>query len=458
MATAPRRASTPGTPKVEAYVAPKYRHLLDDQDVARWHRNVSKGSLETGREYIRVLGRVMERMGHTPASFIALGQQGAEDALTDYVDSALVGDQDHKPLAGSSVEYHKAVVQSWMAWRNIPCRRDIKINRERNYHPRNSETRIPDRADLKRVLVQADPRTRFVITAMAYSALRPRVLADKQQQDGLRFRDLPEARLAGGKLVFDAIPTLVKVRANLSKNKKAYCTFFTQETCGYLAADVERRTAAGEKLTPDSFCLQPIKNSNDGVLTREQLNKIARLPMRKASVDANPYVWKSYCSDRMALGESDGFQRDYRVFMMGHNGGMTSDYAMRKQELSAETRERMRTTFEACATKHLEAFPIVNVQDDRLANVKMMLSALGMPPDQVRAMDLRDVNDSQLMELVHNRLVPPSEHAQDAVPDHPAGTPMQRLVDEEEAPAWLEKGWTVKTVTPKGRFLLQRES
>lgn len=63
---------------------PNYAHLLGDPNVARWHRNLAKGSLVTSKEYLRTLGIFVGTRGQTPAEFIAMGQRPCEDALHDW--------------------------------------------------------------------------------------------------------------------------------------------------------------------------------------------------------------------------------------------------------------------------------------------------------------------------------------------------------------------------------------
>jgi hypothetical protein len=432
----------------EDLVLPKYRHLLEDPNVARWYRDLCKGSLNTGREYIRVLGRIMEKMGTTPAGFIAQGARKCEADVLDYVDEySATG-------AGSSARYHGYVLASWLKWNDIPMKRSIKVSAE-TYNPRNEATTIPSRDDLRRVLTMAGARTRFIISCIAYSAMRPRVLSDSNQRDGLRFADLPEAHIKDGKLVFDAVPTVVKVRRNLSKNKKAYITFLPREACEYLAAYVAERIRAGEAITPDSLVVTPIKNSESGFIVREQLFKLIQTPMRKAGVNANPYIWKSYCSDKMSLGEHDGFLRDYRIFMMGHNGSMASDYALRKGELTPETKAAMRQAYEKLATKHLEAFPVVKADDVRLGQFRATLTMLGYTKEQLDEMDLSKMTEEEVVGLARGALKNLAGPAAEAAPARPT-VAKQRVVAATQWEALLEEGWIYKLALPDGRVLMER--
>ncbi|MCA1839468.1 MAG: hypothetical protein LC723_03940 [Actinobacteria bacterium] len=450
----------PGTPRKTAaagpsnagrwddLVAPKHRHLLADENVARWFRDLCKGSLNTGREYVRVLGRIMEKMGTTPAAFVAQGARKCEADVLDYVDEYAA------KHAGSSAKYHGHVLASWLKWNDIPMKRSIKVSAE-TYHPRNEATTIPSRDDLRRVLTVASVRARFIIACTAYSALRPRVLSDADQGDGLRFADLPETRIEDGKLVFDAVPTMVKVRKNLSKNKKAYVTFLPREACEYLAAYVGERLQAGEDITPDSVVVAPIKNSKSGFIVREQLFKIVREPMRKAGVKGNPYIWKSYCSDKMGLGEHDGFLRDYRIFMMGHNGSMASDYALRKGELTPETKAAMRQAYEKLATKHLEAFPVVKADDVRLGQFRATLTMLGYTSEQLQEMDLANMTEEEVVGLARGAMKNLTGTVAEAAPSK-APVAKQRVVGAKEWEPLLEQGWVYKMALPDGRVLMER--
>jgi hypothetical protein len=77
----------------------KYRELLGDPDVQRWHRNLARGSRVTADVYLRRLGWFCEGHGLTPRGIAAMGQKELEDLLLDSV-----SELEEQGKAGSYIE------------------------------------------------------------------------------------------------------------------------------------------------------------------------------------------------------------------------------------------------------------------------------------------------------------------------------------------------------------------
>jgi hypothetical protein len=428
---------------LDELVPKKYRALLKDPWVRRWYYDKCKKSTHTGRTYVKVLGRVMERMGCSPSEFIALEQDDREGRLIDYLDSQVDA---HRP--DGAIDLENAIVKSWMSWRRVPMTR--KTNRHRDPdNSRNTRTRIPGREDLRRLMIASNVRARFLIACTAYSAIRPYVLSDQDERDGLRFADLPEAHVVNGQLEFDAVPTLVKVRWNLSKNRKAYATFFPQETCSYLKTLTDARLRTGEPIKPDSLVFPPKQGSPSGFLGELQLHNLVREPMNKVGLtDCTPYTWKSYCIDGLMHAERDtpALLKEYRMFMVGHECGLHADYALRKGELTTETVEAMRIAYEACATRYLEAFPVTKAEDLRVSVNAVLLEALGYKRAELEKMDLSSMSEEELVALARDSLTAAIQ----------GKGPRQRVVTADQWEPFLDEGWAYKTALPDGRILMER--
>ncbi len=89
-------------------------------------------------------------------------------------------------------------------------------------------------------------KERAVISLLAYSGIRPNVIGNKSGNDGLRIGDLPELKVNGNKVTFEEIPTIIKVRKNLSKAGHPYLTFLTREGCYFLEIYLNSRLVKGE--------------------------------------------------------------------------------------------------------------------------------------------------------------------------------------------------------------------
>jgi len=59
-------------------------------------------------------------------------------------------------------------------------------------------------------------------------------------------------RIDGNTVIFEKIPTMIKVPAHFSKNKKPHFTFLIEEGCPYLKTMLDQRLTK-EKLEPDNY-------------------------------------------------------------------------------------------------------------------------------------------------------------------------------------------------------------
>lgn len=413
-------------------VPPKYAHLLDDPNVARWHRNLAKGSPVTSKEYLRTLGIFVLTRGQTPAEFIATGQRACEDALHDWVNERIVAGK-----AGSSTDYYACVIQSWMKWNDIPLRRAVKVPR-RNYNPRVKEFHIPNVEELRRVLALCDGRQKMTLGMIAFSGMRPGAIGNFTGTDGLCFADLPDAHFEGGALIFDKVPTRIRVREELSKAKHEYFTMLGPEGCDYIAAYVGQRQKHGEKVGPGSPLL-PSQRDGRTFMQSESIGDLLRRPMRQAGVVLPPYIWRSYFNNRALLAEAEGFVRDYRVFFMGHRGDMEHVYALRKR-IGEDMLEAMRVSYSR-ATRHLESRISERPEDPTKRITEAVLITAGMPVEQAAKIDYSGRSEGELMNLFQEAINRPKAAAvtptREALPTKAA----QKVVTLDEMRGHLQKGW-----------------
>src|SRR5208337_3179854 len=104
---------------------------------------------------------------------------------------------------------------------------------------------------LRRVLDRLSPRGRVMALLMAHSGLRPGVMGGYGGSDGLSLGDLPELKL-GRRPSFGTVPFVIRVPARLSKTRKMYTTFGSQELASALLGYLDERHSQGEPLGPDS--------------------------------------------------------------------------------------------------------------------------------------------------------------------------------------------------------------
>ena len=227
----------------------KWSRLLSDEDVERWFRGKGRGSPITAEVGLRRLGRACEFLGLDPKGLIEAATEDLK-VFTDSLDD-LVTDMEEKEYSPGYIEGIMKALKSWLRYNDIKLIRKITISNV-GRTPTIEDEQIPSKKELSRIFRVSPPRVRVAEAFIALADLRPQVLGDHKGQDGLRLSDLPELRIEGDRVSFEMIPTMVKVRRNLSKARHPYFSFLPKEGCTYLAEYLESRIMGGEELTPDS--------------------------------------------------------------------------------------------------------------------------------------------------------------------------------------------------------------
>ncbi|MDG6997695.1 MAG: hypothetical protein JRN15_01115 [Nitrososphaerota archaeon] len=241
-----------------------FDYLLEYNDVRRWHDNLSTIWSDVA---LRVLGRFTEDTKISPKQFVALSEKEMADVTQDYIQKMLkaINPKSSKPYSPGYVDNVLTGIKSWASYNDKPIKRKIKIENSDSTPTLESE-RAPMPDELRRVLYDArtDDRTRVSLALIAFSGPRPEVEGNFLGTDGLRIRDFPEMRIEKGKVDFIKVPTMMKVKASLSKTHKAYFTFLNEEGCQLLKVYLDRRMENGEALTPDSGIV--VSNSSTEVM------------------------------------------------------------------------------------------------------------------------------------------------------------------------------------------------
>jgi hypothetical protein len=256
--------------------------------------------------------------------------------------------------------------------------------------------------------------------------VRPEVLGNFNGTDGLRIADLPELRIKGGTVEFEQVPTLVMVRADLSKAGHKYLTFLGEEGCEYVRGYLEERLASGARLSPESDVIAP-KSAHKEFVTSINVSDGIRNAIRAAGFKWRPYVLRAYFDTQLLLAESKGkLAHDYRVFWMGHSGSMEARYTTNKGRLPKELVEDMRVSYKRCE-RVLLTVPTKKQAESSTDVAKIMLLGLGYKEEELQDKDLEEV--AVLQELVKKKM------------QHPPAPKKQKVVDVGEVPQHLEAGW-----------------
>jgi len=336
---------------------PKWASLLDDPDVRRWYHQLSLGSVTTAEERVRVLGRFCEAIGMTPRQLADLaredprGRRRVEDMLMDFVALA-----HGRKLSPGYIENYVKVVKSWLLFNEVALVRKIRIG-DRGATPTLADERIPTKQELHGALSVADERGKVILSLCAFSGVRPEVLGNRKGTDGLRLKDLPELELKDGRAAFRRVPAMVRVRRELSKNRRAYFTFAPLQACRYIAGYLERRIARGEALGPDSPVVRVgLRRERQGRPLDADLHGSEFLStsgvtkeIRKflwTQVKLRPYVLRSYFDTNLELAERNGrITLSDRKFFMGRADDIDRRYTTGKARLPEDVIEAMRKAY-----------------------------------------------------------------------------------------------------------------
>ncbi|MCL4324229.1 MAG: site-specific integrase [Candidatus Thermoplasmatota archaeon] len=406
------RKLKPGSP-------PRFK-ILEDPEVRRWYNNVAQGSQVTADVFVRRLGAVCDRLQMTPAKFLTLSDTELYNMMLDFVTA-----QQKEGFAGTYIGHSLVVVRSWLAHNGRQITRKIKI-RGAYANPTIADERIPSQDELHRIFLAATVRDRVCSSLMAHSGVRPEVLGNYLGDDGLRVKDFPDLKIEGGRVEFGRIPTMVVVRAELSKAGHRYFTFLGEEGCHYLKNYLEERLRQGEKLTPDSDMISSRWETGKTFIRTISVGNGIRRAIRSAGYRWRPYVLRAYFDTQLLLAESKGkVAHDYRVFWMGHKGSMEARYTVNKGRLPPDLISDMRDAYARCEP-FLSTISGGQREDVPKEVAKAMLQLAGFDEEEIEKMDLNDL--VAIRDQVRDRL-----GASDA--------PRQEVVSIGEVPQRLAAGW-----------------
>jgi len=373
----------------------KWAYLLEeDSNFRRWYENLSRGSEVTAKENARVLYRFLTKHDLDPQRLVELARKdrkNVEDILSDFV-TVLHGEG---KAPGYIANYLKAV-KSWLEFNEVRLLRRIKVG-NRNIKTTIMDERVPNRDELRTILLHGSERVRCSIGLMAFSGLRPRVMGNSSGTDGLRLLDLPELELLGDRVEFSKVPMMIVVKPQLSKTGHKYITFLTSEGCEYLKVYLEKRISQGEVLTKTSPVISVKRGyerkgkSSENIGSRFIVTKNITREIRNAirpKYDWRPYVLRGYFATQLMIAENHGkISHTYRQFFMGHKGDMESAYTTNKGRLPQEVIEDMRQTFSRCS-EYLSTTPDRFDVDLEKAKIESLLSFAklqGLPEEKINS-------------------------------------------------------------------------
>jgi integrase len=419
----------------------RHARLFENEQVRRWYENIARGSRTTADVYLKTLGLFLESNGVSAVDVTRLKPEPLYNLLLDTVSA-----MERRQLSGSYIVIVLKTVRSWLAFNGIVVTRKIKV-RGAHETPTLRDERVPSQDELRKILLSADKKERVICVLLAHSGVRPEVLGAYLGTDGLRLRDLPELTISNGAISFQKIPTLVRVRVDLSKTRQEYFTFLGEEGCEYLKSYLEMRIRDGESLTRESAVITP-KVAAKPFIRTINIGDAARKAIRAAGFPWRPYVLRCFFATQLMIAESKGLIiRDYRTFFMGHKGDIEAHYTLNKRSLPEEVVEQMRMSYTK-AQQYLQTTPTRETTADvpRAFRRELLLVA-GVPADEITDTHL-SLDEKGFQALVRERLFPGAT----------AGKAPQKVVDLDDLNAHLAEGWEFVGLLPDQKAVVRQVS
>ncbi len=319
--------------------------------------------------------------------------------------------------------------KSWLLHNGKKLDRPIKV-RGAKETPSLKDERVPTQEELRSIILSGTPRIRVACALVAFSGLRPEVLGNYLGTDGLTLRDFPELKVSKSGVEFSAVPTLIRVRSDLSKNSNGYLSFLSSEGCEYLKQYLDERVRGGEILGPDSDLIHPDRAGKKFIRTIN-IGDAIRTAIRGAGFRWRPYVLRHYFDTQLLTAESKGkVAHDFRVYWMGHVGSIDARYTTNKRQLPKEFLEEMRAAY-GRAEPFLSTVPTKGEADEGANKViRALLLARGMKPEEADKLELSEKSEADLVEMF-------KKLGATAAPVRK----FEKAFPLEDVPRMLESGW-----------------
>jgi len=250
--------------------------------LSRWVETRAKRSPSTASTYYRRLLEFCKHYNYDPHDLNSLSNEELTQAINEFIRDK------SKTYANSLL----SALKDWFKANNWPFNAYVVLPKSTS-----KSYPVPDKKQVARAIFYADLRTKVAICFMAFSGLRPSVLAKEDGGDGLTVDDLV--------MNDPGDPVEVWVRTELSKIEWRYVTFFPSSLRPLLELYISKLEEDG------SSRLFPVK--------RDTLTKQVRNALKLAGIKTPPYSLRSYFRTRLAEAEANNtVPRIYSEFWMGH--------------------------------------------------------------------------------------------------------------------------------------------
>jgi len=396
----------------------------------------------------------------TPKGLVDLGRKNRK-RLEDMIEDHITRMESERKSPGYIAGILKGV-KSWLVHNEIELKRKVKIS-NRGATPTIDDERVPEKDELKALLMYGDDRASAAICLIAQSGLRLETLGNDRGDDGLTIRDLPDMNVHEDRVEFTRIPTMVVVRPPLSKAKHKYSTFLPKEGCDFLSAYLNKRLSRGEKFARKTPLIATKIRYRNGeeiesqFMTTRNVSRIIRDAMRPR-FKWRPYVLRAYFDTQMLLAESHGrISHPYRVFFMGHKGDIEARYSTNKGRLPETLIEDMRSAFAASA-EYLETAPRPE-RDKKEMLLEMwreQAKMYGIDPLKVKIEKERELKKRLSLDQELELLTTEIKKVALPQPSNNGKPYSSKIISEQDLAPHVEDGWEIIRELRSGKFLVRK--
>lgn len=431
---------------------PQTRHkkLLENERINDWYENLKASSNLTADVYLRNLGLWLEWIKETPDSVVELAKTDLEQFRKKIMRQ--IREMEKAGKAGSYISVSLRPILAYLKFYDVSVRLNNINIKDEDKNRTVEEERIPTKEEIESILKRANLRQNAIISLVAFSGLRPGAIGNYTGDDGLKVGDIIDLTFEKGKVKFEKLPALVKVRSELSKSNKRYHTFMGPQAAGFIQEYLNERIEKGEKINADSALIAPdagmsrIQNPN-----KFMMSTIVEREIKKAIVKAGfkwrPYVFRHYFGVNLDASEGKGLiSHSWRMHIMGHVGDIETTYSTDKP-LPDEVIEQMREAFKKCL-KFVETEER-GIKEEDYSKIQIQTAIMMM--ETAFQMKLTDEQKTELMKLemseFQKRL---GEIFQQRKMDELNNGNRHKTIPESQLEKFLNEGWELVQIYPKG--------
>lgn len=409
----------------------KVEEILQDPDTVNWIETIGSESAQIN--YQKHLSEYLLYRKLTIQNLVACFKEDENKEIKNV--QAFVNQMLQK-LAPATVANYVSAIKSRMQYDSIPFTRNVKIP-NRTHHPTVENEVVPTKDQIVSFLRNAKPSTQVIVSLIAFLGVRFKVIAD------LRIKDFPEMRITeDNQVIFEKIPTRIKVRKELSKNGKEYQTFLIEMGCQILKNSLEIRMKKGEKLDSESLI---VPTECEKTTVRQRAKAIARrltTVFAKVEYGSRPYSLKNFFATALL---NSGLEQNWQTFFMGHTGPVQNTYSVQRQQ-PAEQIEKMRQTFKEKIEPHLVPQE-TNVDASVRKEFRKLAESMGL---EVKDGDSTDETIAEIAQIYKAGKDDLSRRENNQNPIQ------QKRIKEDEIDQYLDDGWEITHTLSNGSLIIKK--